>query len=81
MAAASMVKAIVEDSGSQMPVCAWMEGEYGIDGVYLGVIARLGRNGVEEIVTVPLTEDEVDGLREAAVAVKEKVADLEDLEL
>ena len=80
-AAASMVKAIVEDSGSQMPVCAWMEGEYGIDGVYLGVIARLGHNGVEEIVTVPLTEDEVDGLREAAVAVKEKVADLEDLEL
>ena len=79
-AAASMVKAIVEDSGSQMPVCAWMEGEYGIDGVYLGVIAKLGHNGVEEIVAVPLTTDEVDGLREAAVAVKEKVADLEDLD-
>jgi malate dehydrogenase len=79
-AAASMVKAIVEDSGSQMPVCAWMEGEYGIDGVYLGVVARLGRNGVEEVVTVPLTTDEVDGLRKAAVAVKEKVTDLEDLE-
>jgi malate dehydrogenase len=79
-AAASMVKAIVEDSGSQMPVCAWMEGEYGINDVYLGVIARLGRNGVEEVVTVPLTTDEVDGLRKAAVAVKEKVTDLEDLE-
>jgi malate dehydrogenase len=79
-AAASMVKAIIEDSGSQMPVCAWMEGEYGIDGVYLGVIARLGRNGVEEVMTVPLTDDEVDGLREAAVAVKEKVADLDNLD-
>ena len=80
-AAASMVKAIVEDAGSQMPVCAWMEGEYGIEGVYLGVLARLGANGVEEVVTVPLTDDEIEGLREAAVAVKEKVADLEDLEL
>ena len=80
-AAASMVKAIVEDAGSQMPVCAWMEGEYGIDGVYLGVLARLGANGVEEVVTVALTDEEVEGLREAAVAVKEKVADLEDLDL
>jgi malate dehydrogenase len=80
-AAASMVKAIVEDSGSQMPVCAWMDGEYDIDGVYLGVLARLGANGVEEVVTVTLTDDEVEGLRQAAVAVKEKVTDLEELEL
>jgi len=80
-AAAAMVKAIVEDAGSQMPVCAWMDGEYGIEGVYLGVLARLGANGVEEVLTVSLTDDEVTGLREAAVAVKEKVATLEDLDL
>jgi malate dehydrogenase len=80
-AAALMVKAIVEDAGSQMPVCAWMEGEYGIDDVYLGVLARLGTNGVEEVLTVPLTDEEVEELRKAAAAVKEKVADLEELEL
>ena len=80
-AAASMVKAIVGDTDSEMPVCAWMHGEYGIEGVYLGVLARLGANGVEEVVTVALTDDEVDGLREAAVAVKEKVKDLQELEL
>ena len=78
-AAAAMVKAIVEDAGAQMPVCAWMEGQYGISDVYLGVLARLGRNGVEEVVEVPLTDDEVRGLVEAAAAVKEKVGELADL--
>jgi malate dehydrogenase len=80
-AAAAMVKAVVEDSGEQMPVCAWMDGEYGIDGVYLGVIARLGKNGVEEVLEVPLTDSERAGLAAAAVAVKEKVADLDELDL
>ena len=80
-AAAAMVKAIIEDAGSQMPVCAWMDGEYGIEGVYLGVLARLGANGVEEVLTVSLTDEEVEGLRGAATAVKEKVATLADLDL
>jgi malate dehydrogenase len=78
-AAAAMVKAIIEDAGTEMPVCAWMEGQYGISDVYLGVLARLGRNGVEEVVEVPLTDDEVRGLVEAAAAVKEKVGELADL--
>ncbi len=78
-AAAAMVKAIVEDAGAQMPVCAWMEGQYGISDVYLGVLARLGRNGVEEVVETPLTDDEVRGLVEAAAAVKEKVGELAEL--
>ncbi len=78
-AAAMMVKAIVADEGTEMPVCAWMEGQYGIDGVYLGVLAKLGANGVEEVVEVELTDDEVAALKEAAAAVKEKVADLEQL--
>lgn len=80
-AAASMVKAIIEDAGAEMPVCAWMDGEYGIDGVYLGVLARLGSNGVDEVLSVDLTDEETRGLQEAAVAVKEKVADLEQLDL
>ena len=79
-AAAMMVRAIVEDSGADMPVCAWMEGQYGIEDVYLGVIAKLGRNGVEAVQEVALTETEVAGLAEAAVAVKEKVAELAELD-
>ncbi len=79
-AAAMMVRAIVEDSGADMPVCAWMEGQYGIENVYLGVIAKLGRNGVESVQEVALTETEVAGLTEAAVAVKEKVAELAEID-
>jgi malate dehydrogenase len=79
-AAAAMVRAVIEDAGAEMPVCAWMEGQYGISDVYLGVIAKLGANGIEQVVESPLTEDEVAGLREAAVAVAEKVADLEQID-
>jgi malate dehydrogenase len=75
-----MVKAIIEDSNAEMPVCAWMEGQYGIDGVYLGVIAKLGRNGINEIADVDLTDSERTALAEAAVAVAEKVADLEEID-
>jgi malate dehydrogenase len=79
-AAASMVRAIIEDNGDEMPVCAWMEGQYGIDGVYLGVIAKLGRDGVTEVSEVDLTDPEIEALREAAVAVAEKVTDLEEID-
>jgi malate dehydrogenase len=41
-----MAKAVIEDSGAVMPVCAWVDGEYGISGVYLGVEAQIGRSGV-----------------------------------
>jgi malate dehydrogenase len=78
-AAAAMVKAIITDSGAEMPVCAWMTGEYGISDVYLGVIAKIGASGVLEVVQKELTDSELSGLREAAVAVKEKVADLNAL--
>jgi len=80
-AAAAMVRAVIEDAGTEMPVCAWMEGQYGISDVYLGVIAKLGANGIEQVVESPLTDDEASGLREAAVAVAEKVADLEQIDL
>lgn len=78
-AAAAMVKAIVTDSGAEMPVCAWVTGEYGIDGVYLGVPARLGRGGVKEVVTLDLTDAELAHLREAAEAVRAKQADVAGL--
>jgi malate dehydrogenase len=78
-AAARMVEAVLADSGEVMPVCAWMEGQYGISDVYLGVPARLGREGVAEVVELPLTESETADLREAAEAVRSKQADLSKL--
>jgi malate dehydrogenase len=80
-AAAYMAKAVVEDSGENMPVCAWMSGEYGINDVYLGVIAEVGAGGVKEIVQLSLTDDEIAGLEGAALAVKEKVADLAEIDI
>ncbi|MGV0993229.1 MAG: malate dehydrogenase [Mycobacterium sp.] len=64
--AARMTRAVVEDSGAVMPVCAWVDGEYGISGVYVGVEAQIGREGVRRVVEVPLTEPELAALREAA---------------
>jgi malate dehydrogenase len=74
-AAAVMVAAVLGDTGEVMPVCAWVTGQYGIDGVYLGVPAKLGRGGVAEVVELPLTDDELADLRGAAEAVRSKQAD------
>jgi malate dehydrogenase len=80
-AAAAMVLAVLGNTGAEMPVCAWMEGQYGISDVYLGVMARLGADGVQEVAEIPLTPSEEAGLREAADAVKAKVADLQEVDL
>jgi len=73
-AAARMARAVAEDSGAVMPVCAWVDGEYGISGVYLGVEAEIGAVGVRRIVVRDLTETELAALRTAAEAVREKQA-------
>ncbi len=78
-AAARMVRAVAEDSGAVMPVCAWVDGEYGIDGVYLGVEAELGKDGVRRVVETSLTDDEIAALKEAAEAVRTKQADVKDM--
>jgi malate dehydrogenase len=78
-AATAMVEAVLADTREVMPVCAWVTGEYGIDGVYLGVPARLGRRGIEEVVELPLTDEELANLREAAEAVRSKQADVAKL--
>lgn len=78
-AAARMARAVVEDSGAVMPVCAWLEGQFGIEGVYLGVEAELGAGGVRRVVERDLTDTEVAALREAAAAVKSKAADVGSL--
>jgi malate dehydrogenase len=78
-AAARMAKAVAEDSGAVMPVCTWVDGEYGISGVYLGVEAELGAGGVKKVVERDLTETELAGLKEAAEAVRAKQADVANL--
>ena len=78
-AAARMVRAVHEDSGAVLPVCAWVDGEYGISGVYLGVTAELGRGGIRRVVETPLTTGELAQLRTAAEAVRAKQADVQHL--
>lgn len=78
-AAARMARAVHEDSGAVMPVCAWVQGEYGLSGAYLGVEAELGRTGIRTIVETPLTDDEKALLVAAYEAVKAKQADVKDL--
>jgi malate dehydrogenase len=78
-AAARMAKAVAEDSGAVMPVCAWVDGEYGISGVYLGVEAELGATGVRKVVEGDLTDSELADLKQAAEAVRAKQADVADL--
>ncbi|MGH8897756.1 MAG: malate dehydrogenase [Egibacteraceae bacterium] len=78
-AAARMAEAIAADEGAVMPVCAWVTGQYGIGDVYLGVPARLGRGGVQEIVELDLTDSELEDLRAAAEAVRGKQADVDSL--
>ena len=78
-AAARMAKAVIEDSGAVMPVCAWVDGEYGIQGVYLGVEAEIGKTGIRKVVESKLTDAEVASLKEAAEAVRAKQADVKDM--
>ncbi|HWA66859.1 MAG TPA: malate dehydrogenase [Mycobacteriales bacterium] len=78
-AAARMAKAVAEDSGVVMPVCTWVDGEYGISGVYLGVEAELGAGGVRKVVERDLSDTEKAGLLEAAEAVRAKQADVANL--
>jgi malate dehydrogenase len=78
-AAAGMARAVITDSGDTIPVCAWVDGEYGIEGVYLGVEAEIGASGVKRIVERDLSDSELSELKQAAEAVRSKQADIADL--
>ena len=69
----------MQDTHAMLPVCAWTTGQYGIDDTYVGVPAKLGRTGVEEIVELDLNDDELATLREAAEGIRAKCADLAKL--
>jgi malate dehydrogenase len=72
-AAAQMVDAIMLDEKRILPCTAYLEGEYGIEGLYMGVPVKLGRGGIEEVVELELSEDEQTMLNESADAVREVV--------
>jgi malate dehydrogenase len=66
-----MVEAILKDKKKILPCAAYLEGEYGIRGLYVGVPVKLGRRGIEQIVQITLTPDENAALQRSAAAVKE----------
>ena len=70
-AAAQMVEAIVRDQKRIFPCCAWLQGEYGLRDLFLGVPVKLGKNGIEQIIELKLDADEKQLLEGSAKAVKE----------
>lgn len=80
-AAAQMVEAIVDDQKRIFPVCAWLQGEYGLKDIYMGVPVKLGRKGIEEIIEIKLNKDEKKLLNDSAVAVKKVMKVLDDMKI
>jgi malate dehydrogenase len=71
-----MVDSILRDRKKILPCAAFLEGEYGIRGLFVGVPVKLGRRGVEQILEIPLSEDEKRALLGSAKAVQELVEKL-----
>jgi malate dehydrogenase len=68
-----MVDSVMLDEKRVLPCTAYLEGEYGIDGLYMGVPVKLGSKGIEEILELELSEEEQAMLKESADAVREVV--------
>ncbi len=78
-AATAMAKSILNNENRVLPTCAYLNGEYGISGYYVGVPAVLGKNGVEKVIELSLNEEETALLNNSVNAVKSLVADMERL--
>lgn len=78
-AAAQMVEAIIRDQKRIFPVCAWLQGEYGMKDIYLGVPVVLGKNGIEKIIELDLNDDEKALLEESAEAVRNVMSVLDNM--
>jgi malate dehydrogenase len=74
--AVQMVEAIVRDQKRILPCAAWLEGEYGMSGLYLGVPCKLGAAGLEQVIEVTLTDEERTALAQSAEAVREPMRTL-----
>lgn len=73
---ADMVEAIIRNNGRTLPVCAYLSGEYGLLNVCIGVPARLGRRGIEKIIEIKLSAEELNVLRRSAESIKENIKSL-----
>ncbi len=80
-AAAQMVEAIVKDQKRVFPVCSWLQGEYGMKDLYLGVPVVLGKNGIERIIELDLNDDEKALLDESAKSVKSVLEVLDGMDI
>jgi malate dehydrogenase len=80
-AAAQMVEAVVRDQKRIFPVCAWLQGEYGMKDIYLGVPVKLGKGGIEEIIELKLNDAEKALLEESAKAVKDVMGVLDTMNM
>ncbi len=78
-AAAQMVEAILLDQNRIFPVCAHIDGQYGIDDLYIGVPVKLGKGGIKEVIEVDLTADEQELMNESAKAVRGTLDDFKKL--
>ncbi|MCK5783020.1 MAG: malate dehydrogenase [Desulfobacterales bacterium] len=78
-AAVEMAEAILKDKKKILPCAAYLDGEYGIDGLFIGVPVKLGAKGIEEIIQIKLTDSENSALQKSADAVKGLVEDLKKL--
>ena len=78
-AAVQMCEAIVKDKKRILPCAAYLQGEYGVDGIFLGVPCKLGENGLEQIIEVELMDDERAALEKSAEAVREPLEALKNL--
>jgi malate dehydrogenase len=72
-AVTEMVEAILKDKKKIVPCAAYLEGEYGINGLFVGVPCKLGSNGIEKILEIKLTPEEQAALQKSADSVKELV--------
>jgi malate dehydrogenase len=75
-AAVQMAEAIVKDKKRILPCAAYLQGEYGMEGLFLGVPCKLGRNGLEQVIEVELTSEEREALERSAEAVREPMKSL-----
>ncbi|RLB43442.1 MAG: malate dehydrogenase [Deltaproteobacteria bacterium] len=80
-AVVEMAEAILKDKKKILPCAAYLEGEYGIEGLFVGVPVKLGKEGIEEIIEIKLTEEEDTALKRSASAVRKLVEDMERLGL
>ena len=78
-AALEMAEAIIYDKRKIVPVCAKLEGEYGVDGMFVGVPAILGKNGIEQIIELDLTDDEKEAFGKSVGAVRKTCNEVDEM--